>query len=100
MYDFYGKPPRTKDEIREYLTTWLEKPNKEVILEHKGERFVAECGFRRAFHVHTIYRSLSTNEYLWWVSEDGDLNTFPLKRYPSIEALLEDVIEEYFIRWN
>ena len=100
MYDFYGKPPTTKEEIREYLTTWLEKPKDESFLDHEGETFVVESGFRRAFYVHTIYRSLSTNEYLWWVSEDGDLSTFPTKRYPSIDALLEDVIEEYFIRWN
>jgi hypothetical protein len=100
MYDFYGKPPRTKEEIREYITTWLEKPKEDVILEHKGERFIAECGFRRAFHVHTIYRSLSTNEYVWWVTEYGDMSTFPTKHYSSREALIENVVEDYFIRWN
>lgn len=100
MSDFYGKPPKTKEEIREYVTSWLEKPTEEVTLEHMGERFVVESGFRRAFYVHTIYRSLSTNEYVWWVSEDGDIKTFPTKRYPSKEALIEDVVEDYFIRWN
>jgi hypothetical protein len=100
MYDFYAKPPKTKEEIREYITSWLEKPKEEVFLEHRDEKFTLESGFRRAFYFHTIYRSLTTNEYVWWVTEDEDLRTFPTKRYPSIEALIEDVVEDYFVRWN
>jgi hypothetical protein len=100
MCDFYENPPKKKEEIQEYITSWLEPSKDEVCLEHGGETFRVECGFRRAFYCHTIYRSLSTNEYLWWVTEDGDLRTFPTKRYPSKEALINDVVEDYFIQWK
>jgi len=100
MYDFYAKPPTTKDEIREYITTWLEPSKEETFIRNGDEQFSHISGFRRAFNIHAIYRSVSTNEYIWWVSEDGDLKTFPTKRYDSKDALIDDVVDQYFIQWN
>lgn len=102
MYDFYANPPQTKEDLREWLTSWLEKPAPEPIplVEHNDEKFIQELGFRRGFYMHCVFRSLSTNEYIWWVFEEKDLNTFPKKRYSSYDALLQDVIDGYYKSWN
>jgi hypothetical protein len=102
MYDFYANPPKTRDQIREYLTSWLEKVESPPF-EHKGEMFQQELGFRRAFHSHAVFRSVSTGEYVWWVCPDEEvesMRTFPTKRFPSYEAMLEAVVEEYYKLWN
>lgn len=100
MYDFYKNPPKTREDIRGYLTSWLEKvPAAETIVA-QGDTFVQELGFRRGFYNHCVYRSLSTGQYVWWVFEEPDLETFPTKRFPSYEALLEDVVEFYLKLWK
>lgn len=101
MYDFYDHPPNTKQELREWLTSWLEKPSSiSPLLEINGEQFIQELGFRRAFYSHSVFRSLLTNEYIWWVSEEFDINTFPSQRFTRYEELLEYVINDYYKRWN
>ena len=51
MYDFYNKPPKTRDDLHEYLTSWLKKLTPEEketsIVEVNGEKFIQELGFRR-----------------------------------------------------
>jgi len=100
MYDLYKNPPKTKQDIRDYLISWLQKVDDKTPLIINGEAFVRESGFRRAFHSHTIFRSVVTNEYIWWVFEIPDLDMFPKKRYSTYEALLEDVVNEYYIAWK
>lgn len=103
MYDFYSNPPNSKKELREWLTSWLLPPSPAPeILEYKGEKFIQEFGFRRSHYIHNVYRSLSTNEYIWWVFEDGDdsFNTFPTIRFPTYEAMLENTINDYYINWK
>ncbi len=102
MYDFYANPPQSRKDLRDWLTSWLQKPTPEPVplLEYNGEQFVQHLGFRRAFHMHCVFRSLSTNEYLWWVFEEQDFKTFPIKRYPTYESLLEDIINEYYKSWK
>jgi hypothetical protein len=102
MYDFYAKPPKTKEDIRDYLTSWLQKPSPEPVplLEHNGEYFMQELGFTRASHLHGVFRSLSTNEYVWWVFEEKDFRLFPSTRYPTYDALLNSVIDNYSTQWK
>jgi hypothetical protein len=101
MYDFYGMPPKTRQDLRDWLTSWLEKPDRPSLpLQVRGETYIQELGFRRAFHQHCVFRNLATNEYVWWVSEDGDLDGFPSKSYPDLEAMLSEVIQDYYIAWN
>jgi hypothetical protein len=101
MTDFYENPPKTKQDIRDYLTTWLQKTGyEEPDLEVNGEKFIQELSFRRAFHNHFVYRSTSTNEYVWWVVEDAELIPFPKKRYAKYEELLENVVNDYYVGWG
>jgi hypothetical protein len=99
MYDFYANPPKTRDQIREYLTSWLQRAESPPF-EHNGEVFQQELVFRRAFHNHIVLRSVSTGEYVWWVYEDKATSTFPTRRFPSYELLLDTVVEEYYRLWN
>lgn len=100
MYDFYKNPPQTKQDLRDYLTSWLQTVDDVSPLIIKGEPFIQEKGFRRAFHQHCVFRSLLTNEYVWWVSEDFDLELFPNQRFSTYESMLENVINEYYVNWK
>ena len=100
MTDFYENPPKTKQDIRNYLISWLEKINDTSPLVIQGEAFIQEWGFRRAFHHHCVFRSILTNEYVWWVFEEFILEEFPKKRFATYESLLENVIDEYYILWK
>lgn len=99
MYDFYTNPPKTKQDIHEYLTSWLEKVDAPPLLI-RDEPFIQELGFRRGFYLHGVFRSLVSNEYVWWVTEDFTVNTFPKQRFPTYDALLENVINDYYISWK
>lgn len=103
MYDFYGNPPNTRAQLREWLTTWLEILEPTFTLEHKGESFIQERGFRRAGYVHAVFRSSVTQEYIWWVCPDeelGILDHFPTQRFSTFDAMLNKVIEDYYISWK
>ncbi len=96
IYDFYKNPPKTKQDLRDYLTSWLQNVYDTSPLIIQGETFIQEKGFRRAFHQHCVFRSLLTNEYVWWVSEEFDLELFPKKRFSTYESMLENVINDYY----
>ncbi len=100
MYNFYENPPRTKEEIREYLTSLLQPVIEDDCITIDNETFIQEQGFRRAFQCHCIFRSLLTNKYVWWVFEEQDTKIFPKERFSSYDELLEHVINEYYIRFN
>jgi hypothetical protein len=99
MYDFYGNPPKTKEQIREYLTTWLEPVNEKININN--EDFIQDFGFRRAFHLHCILKS-ADNQYLWWVFQDNelDIKNFPTKRFNDIDSLINYVVDDYYIQWK
>ena len=104
MYDFYKNPPKTREDIREYLVSWLHEAEC-VPFEIEGERFIQELGFVRAFHLHCVLRSEKTNEYLWWVfsrdsSELDKIKSFPMKRFSTYNKLLDFVVEEYYTKWS
>jgi hypothetical protein len=100
MYDFYKNPPETKQDLRDYLTSWLQNVDDVTPLVIRDETFIQEKGFKRVFHSHCVFRSLATNEYVWWVYEEYDLENFPRKRFPTYESMLESVIDEYYVAWK
>ena len=101
MYDFYKNPPQTREAIRDYLTSWLEPTSPQVPpMEIAGEFFIQELGFRRAFYIHSVMRNTITHEYVWWVFPDDAPTDFPLRRFPTYDALLETVVEEYAVLWG
>jgi hypothetical protein len=103
MYDFYANPPKNKADLREWLTSWLAPTPSATAFEHKGESFVQVAGFRRAFYLHGAFRNVATNEYAWWVVSDDQTEnrtSFPTTRYPTYEAMLEGVINDYAVSWR
>ena len=100
VYDLYKNPPKTKQDLRDYLTSWLQTVDDPSPLVIQGETFIQEKGFRRAFYKHCVFRSLLTNEYVWWVSEEFDVELFPKKRFSTYETMLENVINDYYIAWK
>lgn len=101
MYDFYRQPPKTKQDLRDWLSSWLQKPEGAILpLQVRGETYIQELGFRRAFHKHCVFRNLATNEYVWWVSEDGNLDQFPTKCFPDFESMLNQIIDDYYVSWK
>ena len=105
MYDFYGNPPKTRTDLREWLTTWLVKKPDQSIFQVNNEKFIEELGFVRAFYIHSLLRNINTNEYVWWVydkdlDKNNQLKTFPKTRYSNYEELLNEVIEAYYTQWR
>lgn len=100
MYDFYNNPPKSKKEIREWLTDWLEPVSEGVhLFEQNGELFKQELGFRRAFHIHCVCMSLKTGEYAWCVFEDSGIPNIT-KRFTTYEEMLNHVIDDYYVAWK
>jgi hypothetical protein len=98
MYYFYGNPPETKEDLREYLTSWLQKIENAQPVELNDDTYIQELGFRRAFHMHEVWRNMRTNEYIWWVvpdTQEFNIRDLPSKRYNSYDDLLNNVIHEY-----
>ncbi len=103
MYDFYRNPPQSKADLREWLTDWLVKPEKETTFEVHNELFSLELGFTRAGYSHEVIRSKQSGEYIWWVTEncyEVDSRSFPTLRFQTYDALLEHVINYYSREWN
>ena len=104
MYDFYANPPKTKQEIREWLKSWLQETGAESpIVEKTGERFIQTHGFSRAFYLHTVFRNIDTNEFVWWVYSKDDnfsMDSFPEERYNSFDDMLTAITNDYYILWN
>jgi hypothetical protein len=112
MYEFHGKAPNTRGELREYLLGWLfskrsaERSEKEELVFYDLEvnKYLVVASFTRAAHEHIIFLDMRADEYIWYV---GDRDLDPLyrdfakqKRYPSIYELLDDVVEHYYRVWQ
>ncbi len=101
MYDFYANPPNTKEELREWLTSWLKDPDTNEYLDVNGEIFIVEKSFRRAFHNHCVYKSQKTQEFVWWVYEEKPpLENFPTPRFATLDALSDHVVNDYYVGWG
>lgn len=104
MYDFYGKPPKTRKELKEWLTTWLQPTNDDKEYTIKNEKYMNELSFKRAFNIHSVFRNVTTNEYKWYVVPDtcfvDDFEKFPKKRYSSYESLIDGLVEYYYKFWQ
>ena len=105
-YDFYENPPNSKQELRQWLTTWLQKIQETPplvtppLVEVNGETYVQELSFRRGFHEHHVLKNTISQEYVWWVFEQVNLKEFPTTRYSNYENLLESVIDDYYKSWK
>jgi hypothetical protein len=101
MYDFYGNPPKTKEQIREYLVTWLVKNENPPIEEFDNHQYVQEYGFSRAGYSHCVFKDLKTNEYIWYVLQrEQCIVKLPESRHSVFNTMLESVVENYYKQWK
>ncbi len=104
MYDFYKNPPKSKEEVREWLHSWLQPIDTvEPPLVIGEDSFQEVYAFTRAFHIHSVFKHIYTGEYAWWViSRDTpvDTSTFPKQRFKTYQDLLNGVAEQYAIAWK
>lgn len=104
LYDFYGNRPKTRVQLHEWLTSWLQmiEPSPPSI-QMNGDEWIQERGFRLAFCIHGVYRNLRTNMYTWLVlpdDKDCNIHNFPTTHFPSYEAMLDWVVNDYYMRWG
>jgi hypothetical protein len=86
--------------LYEWLTSWLTPTPTAQPIKHNG--FIQESGFRRASYMDCVFRNVSTNEYVWSVCPDIDesLNLDDSQHFPTFEAMLDNVINTYYIDWK
>ena len=68
MSNFYENPPKNVEEISAYLRSWLHSvdgPRK----TYKNQTWIQRYGFRRAFQIHGVYVSTTTNQHIFHVDE-------------------------------
>ena len=111
-YDFDASPPSTRAEIRAWLTSQLSVPHlpeAQTRAEIDGDVWVAERGFRRAFHSHSAVRLERTGEFVFLITDDdmvantgGDafFGIEALPRHSSLEAMIEGAAETYARLWK
>jgi hypothetical protein len=100
--------PTRKPEIREWLSSSMEKIDRKIVFDIHGELFTFIAGFCRAGYTHEILRSKTTKEYAWWIRDyvfeasgpNDPYTSFPIERYPSLETVLEAMIDSYARKWN
>jgi hypothetical protein len=102
MYDFYGNHPKTREDIYNYITSWLQDTNDQTIYKINYQNYMNEKSFRRAFYIHSVFKNLDTNEYVWYVTPDtnvGTFNDFPQVKYETYNSLIENIVNDYYISW-
>ena len=104
MYDFNTTIPKSREDLKDWLTKCLRPTNDEKEYTIKNEKYMNELGFKRAFYIHSVFRNVTTNEYKWYVVPDtcfvDDFEKFPKKRYSSYESLIDGVVEYYYKLWQ
>lgn len=106
-YDFYNNLPNTKQDVYDYITTWLETyyDKKEIIINN--EKWIMTEGFRRAFYNHFVFKNLDTLEYAFHVFEydiwgdNDEKEGFPnFGRYKTYNEMIEGIVNKYVKAWN
>lgn len=103
MYDFYANPPQSREQVLEWLLSWLELNSGSPTVVHNGVTYVQERGFSRAFHTHIALRNSETGEYGFWVFETSDrdaFKTFPTEWFPTYDEMLHHQADVYTKAWG
>lgn len=99
MYDFNTSLPKSREDLKEWLTKCLRPSNDEKEYIIKDEIYMNEFSFRKSSFIHSIFKNVRTNEYVWYVIPDicvDDFESFPKKRYASYEGLIDSVVDYYY----
>lgn len=105
MDEFDPRCIKTLADIEWYLMSWLrrctEEESSSYSVNYQGKTFTACMGFRRCFHIHTLYRNKDTNEFAFHVVEDCNLESFPnFGIYETFTECIRGVAEKYMKAWK
>ena len=99
-YPFYEKLPQSFDDVKEYLTTWLQSISPSVVMMHDGVTWSQTFGFKRGFSTHGVFTS-SNDVFAFHVGEDGDMQNFPnFGTYESFDKMIDGVVIRYCELWK
>ena len=99
-YPFYEKDVTSKQEVMQYLTTWLEKVDLESLMTYKDHTYQQLQGFRRAFVIHAVFVDPTSGKYLFAVKDDTDHETIVCESELSYDDLLDKVADHYCHLWG
>lgn len=95
MYDFYGSPPQTLDDVKQYLSTWLKETDDHVVL--RG--WTQTHGFRRGFASHAAFRD-DDGRYKFLVNTDDETEPIDMGTYDTWDEMISGVARRYCVQWN
>lgn len=93
--------PSTYEEIHKYLTSLLAS-TEPIKIEKNGQTYIQIKGFRRAFHIHSIWHKVSNDSFVFYVSPDDDATfaDFPTRSSPTYDGLIDEVTKMYVRLWS
>lgn len=102
MSDFYKNLPKTKDDIKNYLSSWLQPIDNGTPHIYEGCEWKHKYGFKRAFHIHGVYVNEKTNEHIFNVDEnEWKDNTEPnFGIWSDFDSMIIGVSELYYKLWK
>lgn len=103
MYDFYGNPPSTRAQVREYYETWFQDVSDSTTILIGGESFQVVKAFVRAFHIHSVLQNITTGAYAFvaFAREDEEwANTAIIKQYPTYDKMLNALVDDTCKSWK
>ena len=103
MYPFYENPPKTKQDVYDYITTWLQPvPDDSNTIIYDNREWTPIKGFRRASSIHCAYKCLSTGEYMFHVDEfDWTPTTTPnFGIHKDYDTMIDSVVSRYTKLWK
>lgn len=102
MIDFYKDLPNTKEDIENYLRSWLQPIDNGIVHFYNGKEWKQKYGFRRAFHIHGVYVDETTNHHIFHVDEfKWKDNTAPnFGEWIDFDYMIRGVSEIYYKLWK
>lgn len=106
LYDCYGNPPSTFNEILEYLKTWLQPVTTSdmITTSHNEFKWTLTHAFKRAGHCHQAYKNDENGSYAFHVDNaadwDGRDQPPNFGTYDDYEAMLNGVAQRYARLWK
>ena len=102
MVDFYNNLPETKEDIENYLRSWLQPIENGTKHIYNGNAWTQRYGFCRAFQIHGFYVNDITNEYLFHVDEyEWKENVKPnFGVYNNFDSMISGVSDLYLKLWK
>lgn len=104
-YNFYERPPITKDEIEHYLRSYFiplseKESSSSAIVSFDNSKWRQIYGFTRAFTIHGVFVN-DTDEYYVFNLDEWKDDTLPtMGIYESFDEMITEVATMYHKCWT